>query len=197
MSFAVTIMPEGFKEAERALEGVKDGFPKAMSRAINAGLVAGRTTASKLIRTRYNVKAATIKANIALQKARPTAGQLGGSLEAKGSMMPVSAFGPKVSLKRKEGSRRKYQFVRVTIIKGQRRLIKGAFMAKGRIWERRGPERDAQLGIVSTIGVPFMVGSLNIQPPIAERMLEVSSKSLAHNVDYQLGLAAERSKKWR
>jgi hypothetical protein len=201
MSVAITIMPEGFKEAEKALEGVKNGFPKAMSRAINDGLVAGRTAASKLIRTRYNIKAATIKSAITLNKARAKVGELGGSLEARGPMMPVSDFAPRVRLKPAEGapsrSRRKYQNVTVMIVKGARKLIKGAFMAKGRIWERRGPERDAKLGIVSTLGVPYMIGTLHIQPQIEQRMREVSSRSLAHEVDYELGRVAEKTNKWR
>jgi hypothetical protein len=112
-------------------------------------------------------------------------------------MLPISAFEPKVSFKRKEGGQteHKYQFVRAAIIKGKAKLIKGAFKAQGRIWERRGPERDAKIGVVSTVGIPSMVASSNVHPKVEKRMQEVSSRTLAHEVNYQLDKATAKTRR--
>ena len=49
----VNVMMQGFDEAETMLKNIKGAYEAAASRAINLGLRAGRTTASKLVRERY------------------------------------------------------------------------------------------------------------------------------------------------
>jgi hypothetical protein len=196
MSFTIKVMPKGWREAEEALRGVKNGFPKAMARAINDGLKAGQTAATKLIRQRYSLKAATLKEQgFMIDKAVAKTGKLEGSFRAKGSMLPVSAFTHKASWKRKEGTNRKYQSVTATIVKGQNKLIKGAFKAKGKLWEREGPGRESRIKVLSTIGTPHMVRSLHIQPQIQKRMEEVSARSLKSNVNYYLAQAAAKTRR--
>jgi hypothetical protein len=189
MSITVNIMPEGFKEAEEALKGVKNGFPKAMSRAINTGLLAGRTVASKMIRARYNLTAGSIKGGLYMHKA--SSGHLGGTLEAKGPMLPMSAFNPRVKIKNS------YQNVYVAIVRGKAKFVKGAFQIHGsRIMERRQPERHP-IYPVSVIGIPFMLRSHQIMPEVQRRMMEASSKALKHNTDFYLGKIALESRKFK
>ena len=183
MAVAITIEPKGFKEAAAALAGIKNGFPRAAAAAINRGLLAGRTTAVKGIGSRYNITAAATKGQLTLQKA--SAGNLSGSLEAKGPMLPVSLFKPTVRLKRTSRRGPRAQYISVAIIKGAKKLIKGAFKAKGRIFERRQPDRTP-LFLVSTIGIPFMLGQLGIGTATRERMEQVMAERLAHEVNRRL-----------
>jgi hypothetical protein len=113
---------------------------------------------------------------------RATYSKLEGELRATGPMLPVSAFPHTVKRMPIKGSRRKpikAQFVSVKILKsGKKKVIQGAFQAKGRIWERRGPSRDAPLGIVSTIGVPSMVAYLGIAEQVENKIGQTVSGRL-------------------
>jgi len=183
---AIQIKTTGFKEAEKALANVKNGFPKAATEAINRGLIAGRQEATKDIRARYNIKAGALKGEgFTIKKASWTA--IGGTLEAKGPMLPVKLFSPTVRTKRIVRRGPRAQFVSVAIIRGSRKLVKGAFMtSSGNVMERRQPERYP-IFPVSTIGVPFMVGYLGIATKVEERIAEITEKRLAHNVARLLG----------
>jgi hypothetical protein len=185
------IKTEGFEKAAKTLEGMGQAFPRAASEAINKGLIAGRALAVRLIRTRYDIQSGELKGK-GMELQRSTNRSMGGVLRAAGPMLPVSAFpysAKRMPLKGK-GSRRnpiKAQFIKVKILnKGGKKLVKGAFLAKGRIWERRGPGRDAPLGIVSTIGVPQMVAYLGISKQVEKRIAETTQKRLEHNVAFEL-----------
>jgi Prophage minor tail protein Z (GPZ) len=180
MSLKVDIIPEGFKEAEKTLNGIANGFPRAAAEAINRGLVAGRKVATQLIRSRYNLTAAAAKGAIVVKRA--SWGKIGGALEARGPMLPISIFKPTVRTRRvvRRGPRR--QFVSVSIIKGNRKLVKGAFVIPGgKVMERRQAERFP-IFPVSTIGLPFMMGQLGILTKVEEVIAKVTQERLAHNV---------------
>jgi hypothetical protein len=181
MSVAITIDAKGFKEAEAALAGVKNGFPRAAARSINAGLRAGRTMAAKLIRQKYVIKAADIKAQgLEITNARANWDNLHGSLEAKGKMLPLSLFTPKT---RGKGPKR---VVTVQITRKGRKVVKGAFMPDGRrVMERRQSARYP-IFPVSTIGVPHMLGSLGVGKEVEERMAQTVTEELKRNTAYYL-----------
>lgn len=180
MPIALAIVPQGFAEAEKALKGINNGFPKAAAEAINKGLVAGRQVAVSGVGGRYNIGAGAARGQMTIKKA--SWGTMSGRLEAKGPMLPASLFKPSVRYKRIRRRGPRAQFVSVAIIKGNRKEVKQAFMAQGRIWERRGPGRDAPIGIVSTIGIPYMVRQTGILNRIEARIAEVTLARLAHNV---------------
>jgi len=186
MPIAISIVPEGFAAAEKALKNVANGFPRAAADAINRGLISGRKQADQGIRARYNIKSAAVKSELLINKANWSS--LSGSLEAKGPMIPLGKFAPTVKVKRvaRRGARR--QFVTVTIIKGSRKLVKGAFMAKGRIWERRQDERTP-IYPVSTIGIPYMVGYVGVAKKVEETIARVTAQRLEHNVNRLLAVA--------
>lgn len=186
MAFAFAIIPIGFDVAERALTNVKNGAPKAITEAINRGLTTGRKTADQLIRARYNISSAAVKSEIVIKKA--TWGAMSGELDAKGPMLPVSQFSPSVRRKRIVRRGPSAQFVSVTIIRGSRKLIPGAFMVGSRVMERRQPERYP-IFPVSTIGIPFMVGQQGISEKVQTVMAETVDKRLIHNIDYLLSKA--------
>jgi hypothetical protein len=182
MSIAITIVPEGFAEAQRALQGVKNGFPNAAARAINRGLLAGRTATSKLVRARYNIKASDVKAK-GLEIKRATQNHLGGALEIKGTMLPVSLFSPSGGGQTKRGKRKP---VSVMIVRGARKVVKGGFMhADRRVLRRKGAER-LPLDLVYTIGVPQMVGQLQISQEVEKTIATATATELKREVAYRL-----------
>jgi minor tail protein Z (GPZ) len=184
MSLAVSIVPQGFKEAEHALAGIKNEFPNAAAKAINRGLIAGRKVASKAVQAQYKIKAADFKQNLVLQKA--SKGHLVGLLDASGAMLPISLFPHSV---RRAGKSRR-QFIRVAIKKGKSKLIKGAFVIPGgQIMERRQPTR-IPIFPVFTIGVAQMVGSRQVSDDIRKEMDKATASTLAHEVKFRLARAA-------
>jgi hypothetical protein len=182
MSIAIKVVPEGFAEAQRALQGVKNGFPSAAARAINRGLLAGRTAMSKLVRARYNIKASDVKAK-GLEIVKATSKQLSGALAIKGTMLPVSLFSPSGGGQTMRGKRKP---VSVMIVRGARKVVKGGFMhADRRVLRRKGAER-LPLELVYTIGVPQMVGQLEISKEVEKTIATATAKELKHEVTYQL-----------
>jgi len=196
MSFSIDIEARGFKEAAQMLDGVKNGFGKAVSKSINSSLLAGRTRAAKLIRAKYNIKAAEIKDAFTMRKA--TQSHLEGELEYKGSMLPLAAFNPRVKLEKSGKTKRLHQHVYAAIVKGgKKKLIKGAFqIPKGRFMERRQPEREP-IFPVSVIGIPHMVGSLKIKPEVEERMRQAYDTALHYNVNFYLDKEANKSRRFK
>jgi Prophage minor tail protein Z (GPZ) len=194
-SFLFGIVPVGFKEAEIALKGIKDGYPKAAAEAINRGLLAGRTAAAKNISARYAITSAAVKNNFTTQNA--TWSKLEGHLVATGPMLPVGTFKVSVKKVKRGGSGPARDVVSVTIIKGQKKVIRGAFMLpNGRVMERRQPERFP-IFPVSTIGVSQMASQKTVSEETQKAMNETTQARLKHNVDYALGKLHEQSGKVR
>jgi hypothetical protein len=173
------IVPVGFKQAEKALAGIQNGYPKAMTDAINRALVAGRTAAAKAITAHYAIKSSALKeAGIELKKAS-WAKQEGG-LVIKGHMLNVGRFTP--SIRMSFG----HQHVSVTIIKGQKKLIRGAFNTPKGVVIRTGQSRRPITGVV-TIGASHMAGERHISEEIQRTIGKAVTTRLHHNVEYALG----------
>jgi Prophage minor tail protein Z (GPZ) len=200
MAVAFTISTHGFKEAERALAGIPKGFPKAAADAINRGLIAGRELASSKIYGTYNIGKGSAKGGLTMKKA--SWGNLSGSLEARGSMLPIQTFKPTVSRRRTGGGggRRAFgayqQRVTVAVLRGGKKLIgpkggtSGAFqIPDGRIMERRQSSKYP-IFPVSAIGIPHMLGALKVGDEVHQRMSEIINKRLAANVALFLGKGA-------
>lgn len=179
----IKIVPEGFKEALKALENVKMGFPKAAGDAINRGLLAGQTAAAKGIAARYTITSTAVKDNITLKKASWT--NLEGHLNISGAMLPLGTFKISVGhVKLSRGPRR--QVISATIRKGAKVLVKGAFqLPSGRIMERRQPDKFP-IWPVSTISVAHMAGQKEVGQAIQDRLQEVTKTRLDHNVKFAL-----------
>jgi hypothetical protein len=183
MGLSISIVPEGFAEAEKMLRGIKDGFPKAAANAINVGLVAARKVAVQKIRQRYAIAASALKGE-GMKVKKASWAKIAGLLEAKGPMLPVALFSASARWRRIGG--RRIRVVSAKIIKGQRKIIKGAFMPKaGKVMERRQPVR-LPIFPVYTIGVPYMVRKQNIQKQVQVVMAKATQKRLDHNVQHLL-----------
>lgn len=181
MPVALTIKAEGFAEAEKALAGIKGGYPTAASRAMNRALGTGRKVVAQAIGARYNIKAADVKSNISEKKA--TKSFLGAEMEIKGGMLPISLFKPSGGQATKAGKRKP---IKAAIIKGRTKVIRGAFtIPGGKIMERR---QDDRLPIfpVSTIGVPFMAGQTGVAEKVEKEMARTAALRLAHETEQLL-----------
>lgn len=95
----------------------KTDFNTAVARAMNRSVAKGRTAASQGIRKHYKIKAGDLKKTMSVNRANVS--RLKAALELKGAPIAISKFG---ASKRKKGVS-----VRVS---GQRKLIRGAFMAR-------------------------------------------------------------------
>lgn len=181
--FVMGVIPLGFKEAEKALEGIVNGYPKALRDAINQGLQKGKDTAVETITHRYVMPDYKVKRGIKVEKA--TLNHLKGDLDISGEMQSIGLFKPRIRYIR--GSRGpKRQVVSVTIIRGQTKVVKGAFMTPGkRIMERRQKDRFP-IFPVSTIGIAHMAGYHEIAPKIQKAINLTISSQLTQNVERAL-----------
>jgi hypothetical protein len=173
------VVPLGFKEAEKALEGIKNGYPRAAKNAINVGLQKGKDTAVEAITHRYVMSNSKVKQGIKVEKA--SLNNLKGNLDINGEMQRIDQFRPKIRYIR--GSRGpKRQLVSVTIIRGQTKVVKGAFkIPDGRVMERRQKDRFP-IFPVSTIGIAHMAGHHEVAPKIQKAINSTISSQLNSNV---------------
>jgi hypothetical protein len=149
------------------LAKVSRDMPKYTAASINKGIDQGKPMAEGLISGRYNIGTPSLATKHA------SAGNLEGSIVGSGGMLPVSQFSPSESGK----------VVSVEIIKGSRKVISsssrgpgisGAFMAGGRVMERRQAEKYP-IFPVSTIGIPQMLGSKAVSNPARDYMTDIAT----------------------
>lgn len=177
------VVPIGFKEAEKRLEGIKNGYPRAMRDAINRGLQRGKDTAVEAITHRYVMSNTQVKQGIKVNRA--SMNDLKGNLDIKGEMQRIDKFHPKIRyIRGSRGPRR--QLVSVTIIRGQTKVVRGAFkIPNGRIMERRQKDRFP-IFPVSTIGIAHMAGHHQVAPVIQKAINSTINTQLKHNVEQVL-----------
>jgi hypothetical protein len=182
MAVQLVIESPDLKMVQRILKGVaSDKAPqRAISDAINRGLLAGRTAATRGVRRRYNIGSADAKSTFDMKKASWTS--LEGHLSFKGPMLPIDLFKPTVRLKRtvRRGPRR--HFVSVAIIKGNRKMVTGAFQTPGGIMERKQADRYPIFKVM-TIGMPSMTRQTGIANDTLYRMEEIYNSRLEQNIN--------------
>jgi hypothetical protein len=187
MPLIISITNPDLEAVSKLLKGVVTNRApeRAIQEAINRSLLAGRTAASTGIRARYNISAANVKEDIDLKQASFI--NLTGSLSYKGPMLPIEAFKPTVRSRRAYRRGPIYQYVNVTIIKGNRKLVTGAFMKgeSGRVMERKQPSKYPIFRVM-TIGIPYMVRQTGIVNVIESRMNEVYNSRLESNIQAML-----------
>jgi hypothetical protein len=175
MPVALSITPIGLKEAEKILNAANRSFPKVARDAILRSLKHGRTVADRSIRERYAIKQGDVLKQIKVEME----GNLEGTLESKGPMLPVSMFSPKQ--RKKRGSP-----VTVEILKGRRKELQGPrFMKGAKVMERRQAERYP-IFPVSTAGIPLMTSAPEVSKKILSSMQKYAAARLEANVQRAL-----------
>lgn len=162
-------------EIEKALSGVKNGAPKAMSRAINRTVSFGKTRISKVTREEYTIRAGDIKRASSTYKAN--ASNLRGEIRFKGRPKQLRDFarrvnrkGLRVSVKRSTGFKRiPTAFIR-TINNGPAILR--------RVGSKRYP-----LEVLHGPSVPQMVGNVNVTPKVEKDIEAKLSERLDHEMN--------------
>ncbi len=120
-------------KVEAMLKDIKGGANLALARAINQGVSTGKTQAVKSIGQYLNLKAARIKKDFAIKKAKKT--DLTGYVSATGKPVGLLNFGARAT--------KKGYSVKVKR-KGSRKLLKHSFKAKTRKARKDGSNYETE-----------------------------------------------------
>ena len=161
--------------AQAMLSGIKNGFPKAVSRAINRTATATNVLASKLIKKEYTIKNGTkglvTKANT---------GMLAGNINFKGRprllhnfSMGITKKGISVRVKRSSGRRLiPRTFIRPLVVSN----------APGVLQRKKGAPRYP-IEVLHGPSLPQMAGNVNVQPEVEKFIQKKMDERLNHEVD--------------
>lgn len=146
----IKLNKSSLSEAKLMLYGVKDGFPKAFSRALNKTANSTQTEMVKLVRRDYNYKAAAVRARISVNKA--TYANLSASVKSTGDSVHLTDI---------TGTRQTKKGVSVNVKKSTGiKLIPRAFKAAGQrsgkdiIFRRPGNPRGQHEKLHGRYGPP-------------------------------------------
>jgi hypothetical protein len=164
---------------DKALAGVKNGVPKALTPAINRALEAGRTVVRRQIREVYEIKQKDIPTNI--RKANYSS--LKGQIEIRDGMLDLAKFKVQPSSVQKRKNKRT---IRATVKKGGGGLIPHAFVAqmrgyKGPFMRYKGVGR-LPIHRLLAIGAPIMASQANVGPVANKKIGDVLAKRIDHEI---------------
>lgn len=147
---------------------------KALPRATNRALVAGRTQIVKSVAGKYTLKAGKVRRSITLLSA--SKGKNEGVLIVRGSNLPLREFSHTPRVEATTGDKRRPVKVR-ELRGGAPELIAKGFKWKGHIFHReddRKIKKDFRTGIVAK--------AMETSPDVEERMKEVLAARLDHEI---------------
>lgn len=161
--------------AQAMLSGIKNGFPKAVSRAINRTATTTNVQASKLIKKEYTIKGGT-KGTVT----KATTSMLAGNINFKGRPRLLRNFSM--------GITKKGITARVKRSSG-RRLIPRTFIrplvgsnVPGVLQRKKGAARYP-IEVLHGPSLPQMAGNVNVQPEVEKFIQEKMDERLNHEVD--------------
>lgn len=173
------------KRAESVLAGTPKAVLKAVPRAINRALIAGRTQVVKEVTSKYTVRAGDVRNDLRLVRSKPNSAVPVGEIRISGQNLPARAFkhSPRID-DTTGGNRRK---VSVSISRGRKEQLLKAFKWKGHIFERTGKFKKGNSDrIHETIkkrhGVSVAGMAETGSKAVRERMQEVFEARLDHEV---------------
>jgi hypothetical protein len=175
----MVIDSKSLAKAHKTLSRIQGGAPKALSAAMNRTVRAGRTEVSKQTRAAYTIKQKDLYSTLSVNFA--SAGNMRAEIRSRFSgMLPLFDF--KVTPRRINSGRVLTASVKV----GGGGSLGRAFIGQMKsghvgVFARRGPSR---LAIVEarTISAPIMISQAHVVEPAIERMQEVFSKRLDHEM---------------
>jgi len=161
--------------AQAMLSGIKNGFPKAVSRAINRTATTTNVQASKLIKKEYTIKGGT-KGTVT----KATTSMLAGNINFKGRPRLLRNFSM--------GITKKGITARVKRSSG-RRLIPRTFIrplvgsnVPGVLQRKKGAARYP-IEVLHGPSLPQMAGNVNVQPEVEKFIQKKMDERLNHEVD--------------
>lgn len=174
--------------AEKMLKGIPGAAEKAVARALNRALVAGRAEGVRAARSEYTIKAAAVRSGFAgMKRARPK--DLTAELTAKGKPQALKEYkhspsSPTTGAKRAP--------IRVAVKKGGLKpLGDRTFVGEsGHIVHRLG-STSYPLEALSGPSVPAILRNEGVSEQIMDRMSEVAESRLDHEILYALEESAK------
>lgn len=173
------------KRAELALAGAPKAVLKAVPRAINRALIAGRTQVTKETTSKFTVRARDVRNDLRIVRSKPNSDAPGGEIRISGQNLPARAFKHTPRIDDSTGGNRRK--VSVSIPRGRKDQLLKAFKWKGHIFERTGRfKRDASGRRRETIKKRYGVSVAGMaetgSKAVKERMQEVFETRLDHEV---------------
>lgn len=184
-SFQIQMNPGDVANVKAMLEGVKNGVPKVMKRAVDLTMGTVKTTVSREAGKVLNALQRDIKGNIGVRKYDTAAAS--GCVTIVGASLPVSIFKPKqtptgVTVKIKK--------------EGGYKLIKGAFIATmksghtGVFWREWHGKSASKSGKRWAKGIPRRVNPKTIPKDWRLKMHEIFTSSLPDVIGDTMPMAA-------
>lgn len=176
----IEITSEQQERVNLLLNGVKNGPGKVFYNAINRGLDTVRSQSGKAIRETYHVKQGDITANQNMKMNRASAGDLVGSIEFAGTVIPLTKF--KVS-----PSAPAQKTVSVAVLKetGGKRLESAYVANLGRygvgVFERLTRRRDSSEQLFGP-STAHMMGNDNVLDKVEKAAQETIDKRIEHEI---------------
>ncbi len=87
----IFVASQGFDQIVRAIDGLKDGTPRAAVRALNRGIASARTSETQSIATDMGLKSKDVRAALTMKNASQS--YMSASLSADMKRTPLIAFG--------------------------------------------------------------------------------------------------------
>ncbi len=175
----IEITESQINRVDAILSGVKNARGKVFSNAINRGLIAGKTEASKAIRQTYNVKAGTINKHGNTKMKRASANDTVGQVEFAGAVIPLIEFKvtPRESNKRKT--------VVASVLKGSGSRIEAAYVTNLRsglgVFERLTRKRETSQTLYGP-SVAHMAENTNVLPKVEEKAQQTVNERIEHEI---------------
>jgi hypothetical protein len=188
-------MTSNIAEAMRSIEGLNEKvFFQSARYSINRALVAGKTDVSKRLRDLINLKASRIKKDIAISRASGKGySTLSGEISFNDAPIPLLSFlKDKGIIKQKGIPVSKRRVIKVQIIKGKSRKLRGAFIQKKN--SRQVFKRGLGGGFIkqSAPSISVFIERARIRQNTIMRMREVFEKNLESDYKFRLDREVKR-----
>lgn len=170
----VDVDQKKIQEVEAVLSGIKNGAPRAVSRAINRTVTFGKTRSSKLIRQEYTINKPAVDRAIREYKSTPQ--MLHGKLGFRGRPKQLRNFAYRQTDKR--------IFANVKRSTGYRKLTHRAFVQTintGPALMMRLSAARYPVEVLHGPSTPQLAGSVNVEPQIRKDI----SKKLEERLDHE------------
>ncbi len=161
------------------LKAMPQAIPLAIARAMNRTISSAKTEASRALRAKYTLKAATINETMSIIRAKPNS--LVAELNSRSytSSLPLNRYKVRP---RQDTTGSPHRAVTIEKIKGKPIKLEKGFVWNGNVFARSG---DSRLPIIKQTGptVPQLLNSEKILPQIQEKAQQTFEKRLSHEVE--------------
>lgn len=176
------------RKAQRIVKQMERIGPKAAASALNRAASSAKTAAGRKVRERYTIKAKDVNAAFKIVT-KPSAGSLEAVLRAKTGSLPLINFQTKPSAP--PGKKQPRGGVKVGVLKGQRKSLEHAFVAKvgagGHVgvFERSTRRR---LPIKELFGppIPEMLNAEEVRKDLEQTFSDTFEQRINHEMDRHL-----------